>query len=53
MKKTYINPELEVVELQMSQQIMTGSPKLGGDYTTGKPVLAPEYDWDEDEFEEY
>ena len=52
MKKTYINPELVVVELQMTQQIMAGSPKLGDDWTTGKPVFAPGMDLDDDMEEE-
>ena len=50
MKKTYINPELEVVELQMTQQIMAGSPKLGdGNYDPSKPVFAPGMDLDDEE----
>ena len=42
MKKIYNNPEIEVVELQMTQQIMAGSPGLGGNYDPSKPVLSPE-----------
>ena len=56
MKKTYINPELVVVELQITQQIMAGSPKLGdGYYDPNKPVFAPGMDLDDelDEFEDY
>lgn len=54
MKKTYINPELVVVELQITQQIMTSSPGVGGQFNGGTPE-APELYWDEemDEFEEY
>ena len=45
MKKEYINPEIEVVELQITQQIMAGSPGLGGEYDPSKPILAPELDF--------
>lgn len=47
MKKKYNNPEIEVVELQITQQIMAGSPGLGGEYDPSKPVLSPEYDFEE------
>ena len=47
MKKEYIYPEIEVVELQINQQIMTGSPELGDEYNPNKPVLSPELDLDE------
>ena len=52
MKKQYIYPKMEVVDLKITQQIMAGSPKLGGTYSGGT-VLAPEMDWDDDEEDEY
>ena len=49
MKKTYINPELQVIVMQ-TRAMLAGSPPLSdGDYKPGKPVLAPGMDWDEDE----
>ena len=47
MKKEYINPEIEVVELQITQQIMAGSPGLGGEYDPSKPVFALEFELEE------
>ncbi len=51
MKKTYINPTMEVVKLQMHQQMLTGSdPKLNGEYEGGT-VLGRDFDFeDEDEY---
>ncbi len=37
MKKTYINPNIEVVKLNMHQQMLSGSPGLGGQYSGGTP----------------
>jgi len=46
MKKTYINPELEVVILKVQQQILAGSdPQLGGEYGGGE-ILGHEDDFD-------
>ena len=46
MKKTYINPTLEVFEININTQLLTVSaPVLGGEYnsdTDGVP-LAPEF----------
>ena len=53
MKKIYLNPKMEVVDLKITQQIMAGSPKLGGTYQEGGVILAPEMDWDEDDEDEY
>ena len=47
MKKTYINPEIEVVKIQ-TQQMLAGSPGLGGEYGGGTPESREdndEYDW--------
>jgi len=49
MKKTYINPELQVIVMQ-TRAMLAGSPPLSdGDYKPEKPVLAPSMDFDEDE----
>ena len=43
MKKTYINPELEVVKIQTMQMLAASDPGLGGgDFGGGDPILAPE-----------
>ena len=41
MKKTYMNPEMEVVVIKAEQQLLAGSPGLGGEYGGGG-ILAPE-----------
>jgi len=53
MKKTYINPELQVIVMQ-TRSMLAGSPPLSdGDYKSEKPVFAPSYDdWDDDFDEE-
>ena len=57
MKKTYINPTMEVVKLQMHQQMLAGSPIQSSDSAdvTGDGnynSLGREYDFDdfEDEY---
>ena len=40
MKKEYVNPEMEVVVVNTNQQLLAGSPSLGGDYG-GSDILAP------------
>ena len=49
MKKQYINPTMEVVNLKMESCLMAGSPGKGGDYVGGD-ILGREYDddWDEE-----
>ena len=43
MKKTYINPELEVVKIQTMQMLAASDPILGGeDFGGSDPILAPE-----------
>ena len=49
MKKTYINPTMEVVKLQMHQQMLAGSdPQLTGTYTGGE-VLGRDFEFDDEE----
>ena len=45
-KKQYINPSMEVIEIN-APQIMAGSPQLGGEYEGGDPVYSRESDFDE------
>lgn len=53
MKKTYINPELEVVKIQTMQMLAASDPGLGGgDFGGGDPILAPELSDDIDFSEE-
>ena len=49
MKKQYINPTIEIIDIKMDQHLLAGStPSLGGNYSgTGSDVLAPEYDFEE------
>ena len=37
MKKTYKNPEIEVVKIASKSQMLAGSPGLGGEYGGGTP----------------
>ena len=51
MKKIYLAPEMEVVEIEKKVQLLAGSnPTLGGDLESGDPILAPEMDDDLDLF---
>ena len=43
MKKEYINPEMEVVNIQIRQQMLAGSPDAGDEYQDGDPVLSTEF----------
>ena len=46
MKKTYINPTIEIIEVKMHQQMLAGSPGLGGEYGGGTPESREDgYDW--------
>ena len=53
MKKTYINPEMEIVEIQTEQHIMAGSVGIN---STADPI-APEgadgheFDFEDDDFD--
>lgn len=35
MKKTYINPEMEIVKLKFQNQLLAGSLPKGGEYNGG------------------
>ena len=49
MKKIYMTPEMEIVDIKTNQQLLAGStPQLGGEYGGGT-VLAPGYNFDEEE----
>jgi hypothetical protein len=45
MKKQYINPSMEVVEIK-AQQLLAGSPQLNGTLVGGDPILGREADYD-------
>lgn len=48
MKKQYINPTVEIIDIEMDQHLLAGSvPTLGGDLTGSDPILAPELDTDQ------
>ena len=49
MKKTYINPEMEIVEIKMQQQMLAGSdPVLGEEYNSGTDGEPLGHEFDED-----
>lgn len=46
MKKTYKNPEIEVIKVASKSQMLAGSPGIGGEYGGGTPeVREDEFDW--------
>ena len=48
MKKTYMNPKMDVIEIKGHQMLLAGStPELGGTYGGGT-ILAPELTLDDD-----
>lgn len=48
MKKVYINPEMNVVEMKMNNAMLAGSlPKGGESITDESSVLSREDDWDD------
>ena len=49
MKKIYLSPEMDVIELKHQQTLLAGSLPKGGDYN-GEGVGAPEYEWADGEF---
>lgn len=58
MKKTYINPELEVVKLQTMQMlasslILDDVTEVTDEVEVLAPELGDEFDFGEDEFEEF
>ena len=44
MKKTYINPAMDIVEIKAANQLLAGSVTLNGDLGISDPILAPEFD---------
>ena len=46
MKKTYINPEIIIVEMGTQQMLAASDPILGGKYGSSDPVLSPDLDFD-------
>ena len=48
MKKTYIIPEMETIDLKINQQLLAGSnPPVGGSTSNPSDLLAPSFDFDE------
>ena len=47
MKKEYINPTIAVVLLQTKQQLMAGSPGLGGEYDGSATPESRSFDFDD------
>jgi hypothetical protein len=47
MKKIYMSPKMDVIELKHQQTLLAGSVGLGGTYNpeTNGDVRAPEYEW--------
>ena len=41
MKKIYMSPAMDVIELKKQTLLAGSTPGLGGDYSGGDPVLAP------------
>ena len=44
MKKTYINPAMDIVEIKAANQLLAGSVTLNGNLDDSDPILAPEFD---------
>ena len=47
MKKIYMSPVMDVIELKQQTLLAGSTPGLGGDYSGGDPVLSPEFDGDD------
>lgn len=45
MKKTYINPTVEIIDIKMDQQLLAGSLPLGAPGNANE-AEAPEYEWE-------
>lgn len=43
MKKKYINPSMEIIDVKMEQHLLAGSVPSLGDVYTGGDVLSPEF----------
>ncbi len=56
MKKTYINPALEVVVLKFNNSLLAGSPGvengdgLGNSYNSGDVTYGRDFDFDDEEY---
>jgi hypothetical protein len=48
MKKTYINPAMEVIKIANQTQMMAGSPGVGGSTDNPNDLLSPRMDDDFD-----
>ncbi len=46
MKKTYINPEMEIIQMD-AQQVLTQSVSINGEQAN-ENALSPDFDFDED-----
>ena len=47
MKKTYINPELETIEITTVGMLAVSDPPVGGSTNDPNDLLAPGFDFDE------
>ena len=46
MKKTYKNPEIEVIKIANKSQMLAGSPGIGCEYEGGTPEgHSDDFDW--------
>ena len=48
MKKEYINPAMDIVQINATQQLLAGSVTLAGELGTTDPILSRELDVTED-----
>ena len=49
MKKTYMTPKMEIIDIKTDQYLLAGSaPGLGGDLSGSDPILSPEFDTDDE-----
>lgn len=49
MKKTYINPTIEIVKVPATQLLAGSDPKLGSSFQSGETVLSRSIDIDDEE----
>ena len=52
MKKSYINPELQVIFMETAGMLALSDPKLKDGNAVG-PGMAPSFDWDDEDEDEY
>jgi len=48
MKKEYINPAMDIVQINATQQLLAGSVTLAGELGTSDPILSRELDVTDD-----